>query len=363
MTLEFFLVLTTLCYIFQVGFLILGIRRTKDLTSTASPFVSVVIAARNEERNLSECLQSVTRQTYPNSKFEIIVANDNSNDSTDAICSDFASRFSNVTVVTVKEDAKLRGKANALAQAIDKAKGDIVLITDADCEVPATWIEHTAKRYPLDVGLVGGMTLQKAQRPFEGIQSLDWAYVLGVASSSAAWGNPLGSIGNNLSFRRDAYEAVGGYRKVKFSVTEDYTLVQSIIKTKKWKYLYPIDPNVLVFSKPCSTWKELIRQKHRWGKGGLDMRFTGLVIMAITWTTIGTAFGMLFWNGVVQCVAAFMAKSIADYSFLHQVLARLQQTKELKYFWWFELYFTVYVILLPFIVVFGGPVVWKGRTY
>ena len=229
--------------------------------------------------------------------------------------------------------------------------------------MPATWIEHTAKRYPLDVGLVGGMTLQKALSPFEGIQSLDWAYILGVASSSAAWGNPLGSIGNNLSFRKEAYEAVGGYRKVKFSVTEDYTLVQSIIKTKKWKYLYPIDPNVLVFSKPCSTWKELIRQKHRWGKGGLDMRFTGLVIMAITWTTIGTAFGMLFWNGVAQCVAALMIKNIADYWFLYQVLSRLQQTKELKYFWWFELYFTVYVILLPFIVAFGGPVVWKGRTY
>jgi len=363
MTLELLLIVVTLCYAVQVGVFILGLRRIRDLTSNASPFVSVVIAARNEEMNLPDCLHSVTKQTYPKNKFEIIIANDASTDRTEGICQDFVSRFSNVRAVAVREDDTLRGKANALAQAIDLTKGEIILITDADCEVPSTWIEHTAKRFSLEVGLVGGMTLQRATRAFEGIQCLDWAYILGIASSTAAWGLPLGSIGNNLSFRKDAYVTVGGYRKVKFSVTEDYTLFQSIAGTRKWKYLYPMNPELLVFSKPCANWIDLFRQKHRWGKGGLDMKIPGLLIMVVTYAMVGSALGMLIWDGVTQCVVALMVKSTLDYTFLHQVLSRLKQEGEMKYFWLFELYFSLYVLILPFIVGLGGKVIWKGRSY
>lgn len=165
-------------------------------------------------------------------------------------------------------EAQLPGKSNALAQAIEKAHGEVILITDADCIVPNTWVEFTAKRYSGDVGLIGGMTLQRSNNAFEGMQSLDWTYVLGVASSSAALGYPLGSIGNNLSFRKEAYEQVGGYKKIKFSVTEDYTLVQAILGTRNWDFLYPLDDKILVESRPCPTLKSLIQQKHRWEKGG-----------------------------------------------------------------------------------------------
>ncbi|MBI4427873.1 MAG: glycosyltransferase [Ignavibacteriales bacterium] len=363
MTLESFLIIITACYAIQVALFTLGVNRARDLTSHATPFVSVVIAARNEDVNLPACLQSITQQTYPKSQFEIVVANDGSSDRTLEVCNEYASRITNLDVITVKEDEKLRGKANALAQAIDRTKGEVILITDADCEVPPTWVEHTANRFSLEVGLVGGMTLQKAASRFETIQSLDWAYILGVASATAAWGTPLGSIGNNLSFRKQAYDAVGGYRNVKFSVTEDYTLVQSIIRTKRWKYLYPIDPSILVFSKPCRTWKDLIRQKHRWGKGGLDMKFTGFLIMAISYTTITSALGMLLWNGMAECVVALMIKSVSDYSFLHRVLSKLRRVEELRYFWLFELYFILYILVLPMLVVFGGKVVWKGRSF
>ncbi len=363
MTSEVFLAVSAMCYVVQVAILVTGLRKTKKISSTSLPKVSVVIAARDEELRLPDCLKSVTNQTYHKENLEIIVANDQSSDRTPDICREFEKRFSNLHWFDVVQDDKFRGKANALAQAIDKATGEIILITDADCEVPASWVENTASFYGTEIGLVGGMTLQKASNAFEGMQSLEWAYVLAVGSSMAARENPLGSIGNNLSFRRKAYEEVGGYRGVKFSVTEDYTMVQSIVALRKWQYLFPLDPGILVMSQPCGSWKDLVRQKHRWGKGGLDMKLAGLLIMATTCTLILASFAMLLWNGVVPCVTGLMVKSVADYAFLYTVLTRLQQTKELKYFWWFELYFTLYVILLPLLVAFGGKVVWKGRTY
>jgi 1,2-diacylglycerol 3-beta-glucosyltransferase len=364
MTFQTFLLIVTILYLCQTVVFLIGLRRGRDhRQNTPNISISVIIAARNEETNLRDCLESVAQQTYPVSLYEIIVMNDGSTDGTEAICSDFAKRYPNIKAIQVNEDNVIRGKANALAQGIEASSKEIVLITDADCTVPKTWVEQTAIRYSSDVGLIGGFTLQKATTPFEGMQSLDWTFILGMAAATAGLGNPLGSIGNNLSFRRSAYDQVGGYRKLKFSVTEDYTVVQAIVGSHKWKYFYPIDLKHLVESKSCPDYLSLLRQKHRWGKGGLDMKPVGLAIMVIGFFMHLSPFVMLFWGGVVQAVTALMVKFIADYVFLYQILHKLDRKEDLRWFYWFEIYFIIYVLLLPFLVFFGGKVKWKGREF
>jgi cellulose synthase/poly-beta-1,6-N-acetylglucosamine synthase-like glycosyltransferase len=364
MTFETFLVIVTFLYLCQAGIFLLGLNRNRDHKSINTDlFISVIIAARNEEANLPSCLKSTANQTYPISKYEIIVVDDGSTDNTRNICEEFIHQYSHIKLVDAQDTPRVYGKANALACGIDAAQGDIILITDADCTVPATWVEQTAQRYNEKVGLVGGFTLQKAYTPFEGMQSLDWAFILGMAASTAGLRHPLGSIGNNLSFRKSAYDQVGGYRKLKFSVTEDYTVMQAIVSSGRWDYLYPLDPNHLVESRPCADFLTLIRQKHRWGKGGLDMKPAGLAIMVIGFLMHLSPFIMLYWGGVVQAATAFMLKFTADYIFLYQILKRLDRTEEIKWFYWFELYFIIYVIALPFLVFFGGKVKWKGREF
>jgi cellulose synthase/poly-beta-1,6-N-acetylglucosamine synthase-like glycosyltransferase len=364
MTPEPFLLIATVLYILQMWILSRGLQFGRDhVSSGITPLVSVVVAARNEEHHLSDCLRSILDQTYPLDRFEVIIVDDNSTDRTAAICAEFVSGNSNVLSIRATEDHVLKGKTNALAQAIDRARGEVILITDADCVVPPTWIEQTAARYGSGVGLVGGLTLQDAHNPFEGMQSLDWAYILGIAASTAALGTPLGSIGNNLSFRKDAYDSVGGYRNLKFSVTEDYTLVQAIIKTRRWDFLYPIDEKLLVRSRPCPSFDALLKQKHRWGRGGLDMKLAGFLIMASSYVMHAFLLWHAIWFSLAATIAALMAKFIADYFFLHKILSRANKVSELKYFYWFQLYYGIYVLALPFIVFFGGKVNWKGRSY
>jgi cellulose synthase/poly-beta-1,6-N-acetylglucosamine synthase-like glycosyltransferase len=364
MTFETFLWIVTILYLFQLGIFLIGLKRNRDsIYNPSNLSASIIIAARNEENNLCDCLESVANQTYPSSLYEIIIINDGSTDNTEMICNEFIKRYSNIKLIQAKDDAIIRGKANALAQGIEAAKGEIILITDADCTVPVTWVQETANRYDTTVGLIGGFTLQKASTPFEGMQSLDWTFILGMAAATAGLNYPLGSIGNNLSFRRSAYEQVGGYRKLKFSVTEDYTVVQAIIGTTKWKYLYPINVKLLVESKPCPNYKSLIDQKHRWGTGGLDIKPAGFAIMAVGFCMHLSPFIMLFWGGVIEAAAALTIKFIADYIFLYQILQRLDRKEELRWFSWFEIYFLIYVLLLPFLVFFGGKVKWKGREF
>ncbi len=364
MTFETFLIIVTTLYLCQAGIFFLGLRRNRDyIVDSSGLFVSVIIAARNEETNLPNCLESVANQTYPTSQYEIIVVNDGSTDKTEAICQNFIQRYPHIKLVHIQDDAHLRGKANALAQGIDVTKGEIILITDADCTVPPTWVEQTSKRYGDKVGLIGGFTLQKAATPFEGMQSLDWAFILGTAAAAASLKHPLGSIGNNLSFRKSAYDQIGGYRKLKFSVTEDYTVVQAIVGSQNWQYCYPLDPKHLVESKPCSNLLTLLSQKHRWGKGGLGMKPAGLAIMVISFFMHLSPLIMLYWGGIVQTATAFMIKFIVDYIFLYKILKQLDRTDELRWFYCFELYFIIYVMLLPFLVFFGGKVKWKGREF
>ena len=364
MIIELFLSIALLFYVILILRSLAGIRRTRDeIHESASPFVSVVIAARNEEKHLAHCLQSVVEQTYPSDKYEVIVVNDNSTDGTEAICLDFSGRHSNLAYVNAQEDKALPGKTNALDQGIQKARGDVILITDADCTVPATWVEFTAKRYGPDVGIVGGVTVQKASTWFEGMQSLDWAFLLGLAAAAVARSNPLSTIGNNLSFRKSAYQDVGGYRRIPFSVTEDFMLFQSIVKTGKWKYLYPVDGRVLVVSQPCATLKELARQKHRWGKGGLDMKLSGMLIMVVGFATHGLLLTTFAIGSFFVAASCLLAKIAADYFFLEAILRRLGRTDLLRYIYLFEVYLIAYVLILPFMVLFGGKVMWKGRAY
>lgn len=357
------LVVFTFLYCCQVAWFLLGISRIRDERIEHRPFVSVVIAARNEEENLSACLSSVLQQTYPAQQYEVILMNDNSTDATEMIARQFEHDHRNMTVRSVVENHKLRGKANALAQGIDVARGEIILITDADCVVPSTWIEETVKRYTPSVGVMGGMTLQEARNHFEGMQALDWAYLLGIAAATVALEFPLTSIGNNFSFRKKAYDDVGGYRHIPFSVTEDYVLFQAIVKTKQWEYRYPIDPALLVISKPCKTLGEIIRQKHRWGTGGRDMKVGGMLIMATGFFLHGSLLLGLALGHVSAVLTSLLVKFIFDYAFLYAILSRVKQIDLLKHFYLFQLYYILYVVALPFIVFLGGKVVWKGRTY
>ena len=95
------------------------------------PPVSVVIPARNEERNLEQALQSVLALDYPD--LEIIVVNDRSTDDTGAILEKMAERDTRLAVVTIDDlPTGWIGKPHALHVGAQQARGEFILFTDAD---------------------------------------------------------------------------------------------------------------------------------------------------------------------------------------------------------------------------------------
>ncbi len=358
-----FLIALSLYFIQLIVFTIGAGKKYPKISEKELLYITVVVAARNEEDNILDCMQSLNNLIYPENKIEIIIVNDHSTDSTGEIIESYIKdkpKFK--TIVPSESIGSLIGKTNALANAVKISKGEIILTTDADCVVSPTWAKTLASYFQDDVGFVGGFTTQQDQNTFSGMQAIDFVYLLTVAAGTINLGKPLSCIGNNMSYRKSVYYAVGGYEGLPFSVTEDFRLLMAIHDFKKYKIIYPLDKDALVTSKACPDWKTLYWQKKRWGVGGMESDLVGYSVM--TWSYItNTALLLtpLFFSLTALYLCLF--KISIDYFFVKPVFQKLNLKMKLKHFLAFELYFIIYVLILPFIVLPNRKVKWKGRTF
>jgi len=361
---EIIFVIAIIGYFIQTFIFAVGLRKKfPKITENKLPTATVIVAARNEEANILRCLKSLDALVYPEDKLEIIIVDDRSTDATGKIIDEYIKdkkRF--IKLVTTKEIGRLKGKTNALANAIKIANGEIILTTDADCEVAPTWAKAIASYFRKDVGMVNGYTDQSAENNFEGMQSLDFIYLLAVASGATNFNKPLSCIGNNMAYRKSAYTDVGGYENLPFSVTEDFNLMFAIFKLKKYKLISPLDIESLVTSAPCANIKSLVHQKKRWGVGGLKSPLRGYMVMASGFLAHVCMLLTPFMFSTHALSLAFL-KILLDFLLLYPVLKTLGIQKKIKYLPVFELYFLVYVLALPLMLAFSKKVVWKGREY
>lgn len=358
-----FLIFIGIYFLQSVIYMIGASKKFKKINEPDFPTVTIIVAARNEEENIIRCLTSLDRLIYPEKKIEIILVDDKSTDSTGKLIDEFiAGKEKFKKIVTEKQIGHLKGKTNALANAIEIANGEVILTTDADCQTSQDWVYSTASYFDKDVGMVNGFTTQEAKNSFGGMQALDFIYLLTIASGTINLGLPISCIGNNMAYRKQAYLDVGGYQALPFSVTEDSLLLLAMNRLKKYKIIYPLDKNSLVNSEPCKSFKDLYRQKKRWAVGGIDVPLYGYSVMASAFVVnLAILLTPLFFSPVWLYLAVF--KLAIDFFVLYPVHKVLGLTKNLKYFFIFELYYTFYVLALPFILLINRKVVWKERKY
>jgi cellulose synthase/poly-beta-1,6-N-acetylglucosamine synthase-like glycosyltransferase len=224
------------------------------------------------------------------------------------------------------------------------------------------WAKTIASYYVGKVGVVNGFTSQTVKDSFSGMQAIDFIYLLFIAAGTINLGKPVSCIGNNMSFRKKAYEESGGFENLPFSVTEDFLLLNSIHKLNKYEVVYPLHKDSLVISKPALSFRELFNQKKRWAVGGISTPPIGIGLM--TWSFSSNFFILLtpfFFSAAWSYLLLF--KIAIDFFVLLPVHQRLGLQKNLKYFLLFEIYYIVYVLVLPFAILFNKKVKWKDRVY
>ena len=332
--------------------------------SADAPSVSVVIPARNEEQNIARCVRSVMANTYAGT-FNVVVVNDRSTDRTGDILTELRREFPSLVVhntVEAASDEVLRGKPRALDQGIAVSRGEVIMMTDADCIVGPDWIQTIAGIFgDPRVGLVPSFTVIEAETLFEKLQALEWIFNHTLASAGVGLRQPLGCFGNNLSIRRRVYDELGGYRSIRFSVTEDLALLQAVAATA-WEIRYPCSYAARVVTHPVKSFGSFIRQHQRWTKGGqaLGWRATIFVLSsAALWLAVFTAIGTGEWLWLAGLVAG---RILLDFLIILPPLRTLRVGGLQPYFPIAVPFLMLIEFVIPFFLL-KRSVVWKGQTF
>ncbi len=207
------------------------------------PFVSILVPARNEEQNIEACITSLVGQDYPN--FEVIVLNDNSTDDTALILAGLAHNHPQLRVLrgTPLPDGWL-GKNWACRQMDQVAKGELLLFTDADTRhspdmlktsVSALLAEQAdlVTAFPREEMVTWG---ERLLVPIIGWGMFLLLPVRLVQKFHISWLSI--TIGQFMLFRREAYEAIGGYEAIKGEVGDDMCLGRRINASRhEWRLL------------------------------------------------------------------------------------------------------------------------------
>ena len=351
--------------------LVLSLPAARPPAPQPPPRVSVVVAARNEEETLGTCLASLAAVRWPRELLEVLVVNDRSTDGTAEVIARAAAAHPFVKGVEAEEaTGEVRGKANALAQGIDASTGALLLFTDADCTVPPGWVEETVRSYgDPATGLAAGFTSLRVRNAFEGMQALDWFFLFGLASAGMRIGFPITAVGTNLSVRRTAYEAAGGYRGIPFSVTEDYALVRAVVGAGEppWRAgrrgRFPVAPGALVESDPCPDAGSLYRQKLRWFAGGRGMSARVMVPFLLDWLFLLLLPVALLAGPRDAALAALGVKLASEVILAAAVLRPFRKLRLLRHFPLFALYLHLYVLAFPLVVLVRRKIEWKQRVH
>ena len=197
------------------------------------PKVSILVPARNEEKNIADCIRSLLTQDYPS--FEVLALDDQSSDLTRSILEQIASTQPKLKVLVGSPLPEGRlGKNWACSQLARQAQGDLLFFTDADTlHQPQTLRLIVTALIGERADLLTGFPCQEMHSwgerllvpffswAFFSFTPLGLAYRLRLPTLSNA-------VGQMMLFRRVAYQVIGGHDSVGSSIIDDLMLARRI---------------------------------------------------------------------------------------------------------------------------------------
>src|SRR5258708_6511186 len=267
-----------------------------SLPSRKDPLVSIIVPARNEERNIRRCVESLLEQDYDN--YEVIVVDDGSTDATPRILDELLASHCNANrlhVLRLRDNLPRgwAGKPRAIHKGTQEAQGEWLLFTDAD-----TWHAPNALRSSLaqaieeraDLFTIG--TTQELPTFWDKVL-MPMAYMgISVLYPPKLVNDPLSKVaianGQYILIRRQVYETLGGYARpeLKDTLLDDRDLAR-VVKKQGYKLLF-VDGRGLVSVHIYHTlgeiwrgWRKNAYLGNRGGIGFFALQLIGLPMITI----------------------------------------------------------------------------------
>ena len=362
-----------------------------------APLISVCVPARNEERNIRACVESILKQDYPN--FEVIVLEDRSTDATpvilrrlnmesDSLLSEIkehtlaGTRAPSLQIIPGSDlPAGWAGKPHALHQASAAARGEWLCFVDADTFLYPTALSSCyAKAIETKADMFTIMTFQVLGSFWEKVVMPLVMTALSVGFSPRKVNDPnrRDAIANGqfIMIRRSVYDAIGGHESVKDQIVEDKAISEQV----KWYGHRLIVANGFAVAR-TRMYTSLPEMWEGWTKNiylGLrdrpSLQVLGVfgALVAVTaalflpaWPLLGISWllGKGGWMAVVVIL-----ESLVFWAYMIFVRARIAQAMDISP--WYALttpigaaVFAAMMVTSTFRVLSGKGVRWKGRIY
>ncbi|MFB2839489.1 glycosyltransferase [Floridanema evergladense] len=234
-------------------------------TQDSWPYVSLLVAAKNEEAVIESLVNTLCSLDYPSYRYELWVIDDNSTDKTPLVLKELTQKYDRLKVFRRSPGAK-GGKSGALNQVLPLTSGDIIAVFDADAQVPKDMLRRVVPVFTKEQ--VGAVQVQKAvSNPDVNFLTVGQVAEMALDSYFQQQRIAIGGIGelrgNGEFIRRSALELCGGFNEE--TITDDLDLTIRL-HLDRWDIEFVIDP--AVEEEGVTSTIALWHQRNRWAEGG-----------------------------------------------------------------------------------------------
>ena len=289
--------------------------------SSLSEGVSVLIAAKNEESTIENCVLQLLKQVYPH--FEIIVVNDYSEDGTLAVLKNL-----NSDKLIVIDNTLQAGKKSALSQGIARAQYEWLLFTDADCLPDSNhWISNMVRHFSPEKEIVLGFGAFKKNQGilnklirFEGFMTA--MQYFGFAKAGKAY---MG-VGRNLAYKKSVFQLNGGFSDHQRVLSgDDDLLVNKAANSSN----VGIEMDAHTISEGELSWKRFVLQKRRQLSAGVHYKKKDQLRLAIFGATSFLFYGLfvillIFTPNTLLILGIFVLKQVLEFLLFKNLAKRLR---------------------------------------
>jgi cellulose synthase/poly-beta-1,6-N-acetylglucosamine synthase-like glycosyltransferase len=331
--------------------------------------ISIIIPFRNEQNNLNSLLNNLKKQSYPNSRLEILFINDHSTDrSVDIITQndDSANKFK---LLHLNENET--GKKQAIRKGFNNSNGELLITLDADCVPGIRWLESMAKfyqHYDPDM-IIAPVIMSPGNTYLSRIFSLEFKSLLASTAGAAGHGQPIMCNGANLAFKKSVVHELSDIYKHPSASGDDIFLLEAMKRTGK-SIRFCKSHESCVYTDAPATIRHFMRQRIRWLSKSkhykdFSLRYVAISVFLLNLGILGLLIGaIIYYEFIFFYLGILTLKSIVDFALLAPVIKHFNMETVLKfrYFLPIQLLYPFYILVVAVLSQISGYT-WKERRY
>lgn len=327
--------------------------------------ISVIIPARNEEKNIGALLESLQQQNYPKEFFEVIVIDDHSEDST----ADIVKQYTSVKLLSLKNDTVNSYKKKAIETGIAAATGELIVTTDADCLPPENWLLTIAsfKKEKQAVFIAAPVVINCNSSLVQMFQALDFMVLQGITGAAVHKKNLTMCNGANLAYEKKAFTEVNGFAGIDHIASgDDMLLMHKIWQQYPDKVHYLKSKEAIVSTQPVTTWRAFFQQRIRWASKAKQYDDKRILPVLLLVYLFNLSFPVLLIAGIwdyrywLMALLLWLFKTAIELPLFRSLAIYFNKQWAIKWFLFFQplhIFYTVISGLLGQFVKYE----WKGR--